>query len=285
VGNDVTIGARYSHASNHGGIVGFCNNATIEGCTSAATITDYVRYSEHYGGIVGFCQGNSTVKDCLYTGPTFNNYYNTIGAIAGDCGTNGTITLTNNYYTNADINFGGVNGNDVDGARRGYTITLQNENIAFIGTQTTYNASGLTAIGESVLCYNDGTTTTYYSGEGQTVTLDYTGSISSGERLIYSVNGTPIEGNSFEMPAQDVAVTAVVQARYTFDSSTGADTRLGRVQQVQQVGQRCHSIGGHKRHRHRRGELHGRLLQPVLRFRALHEHGPEQCQYQRSYQY
>ncbi len=46
----------------------------------------------------------------------------------------------------------------------------------------------------------------YYAG-GSTVTLTYNGEVPEGQVVVYSMNGTAIDGNSFEMPFDDVTVT------------------------------------------------------------------------------
>ena len=201
VENTVTINAGQNYACYHGGIVGinFNSNAQVIGCYSAAAVSaNGKNNSLDYGGIVGY-NSNGTVKDCLYTGTTVETDANK-GAIAGYLSGNGTFT--NNYYT--AINLAGVNGSDMDGARHAYTVTL-GENIVLVGDETAYDVSGLTAIGTTALSYNDGTTTTIYSGATQTLTLNYT-DLADGYTAFYSVNGEAIDGNTFQMPANDVTV-------------------------------------------------------------------------------
>ena len=48
--------------------------------------------------------------------------------------------------------------------------------------------------------------TAYYTA-GTTVTLTFNGNVPEGQEVVYSVNGTAIDGNSFEMPLDDVTVT------------------------------------------------------------------------------
>lgn len=206
VESTVTIKAGNDYADHLGGIVGYSSspNAKVIGCVSAATVSPNGKsYCQHYGGIVGY-QGNSTVKNCLYTGTSVDaaNYK---GAIVGS---KSGGTLTNNYYTS--ISLGGVgSGNsndDQNGARRARTVTL-GTGVTLSGAQTTYNVSGLTAIGTTALQSGS----TIYSGEGQTLTLSYSGDVPTGYSFKgFSVNGSPIDGNSFEMPASDVTVTPIM---------------------------------------------------------------------------
>ncbi|MBO4724680.1 MAG: hypothetical protein J5596_05085, partial [Bacteroidaceae bacterium] len=130
------------------------------------------------------------------------------GSIAGF---NNFVTLTNNYYTSDGP--GGVNGSDCDGARRARVITL-GENLAIEGDQTAYNVSGLTAYGTTALSYNNGNATTIYSGETQTVSFTYTGTVPAGYFLTVKYNDgsdhvlTPTAGvYSFTMPAANVSVS------------------------------------------------------------------------------
>ena len=208
VESSVTINARENTSTYLAGIVGSNDDynssvGKIIGCVCAATVSSNGKTnSMECGGIVGRNKDN-LIKDCLYTGTTVEADANK-GAIAGF--PVGSATFTNNYYT--ATNLAGVNGSDQDGARRAYTVTL-GENIVLVGDETTYSLSGITAIGTSAIRYNDGTTTTLYSGEGQTLTLDYTG-LADGYTAIYSVNGTTIAGNTFQMPAGNVTVSAEI---------------------------------------------------------------------------
>ncbi len=224
VESSVTINAGKSVAFHHGGIAGR-NTGTVSGCISAATVSNNGYDScKFYGGIVG--KNTGTVQNCLYTGTsvTASSYY---GSIVGQ---NDSGILTNNYYTAIELGGVGDNGNatvsaDTDGARRARTITL-GENVVLVGDETeAYNLSGLTAIGTGnyALSYNDGTTATIYSGATQNITLNYTGTIPEGYRLAYyTVNNEPVEGNTFEMPAADVVIEAVLLERYyTYNSTTG----------------------------------------------------------------
>ena len=203
VESTVTINAGQNYAYYHGGIVGenFGIDAKVIGCYSAANVSKNGKSNSIcYGGIVGFNYSRGNVKDCLYAGTTVTSDSEK-GAIVG-FDNNNQGTFTNNYYT--AISLGGVNGSDQDGARRAYTVTL-GENIVLVGDETAYSLSGITAIGTTALHYNN----TLYSGATQTLTLSYTG-LADGYTVIYSVNGTAIEGNTFQMPAANVTVSAEI---------------------------------------------------------------------------
>ena len=226
------------HSTNgsdyHGGIAGLAYNySTVLGCTSEASLTNVNATANDYGGIVGY-MASGTVKDCLFTGTIPN--VQTYGAIAGSVYENSSY-LTNNYYTTDGI--GGVNGSDCDGARRARVITL-GDNVGIAGDQTAYDVSGLTAMGLTALSYNDGNSTTVYSGATQDVTLS--DAAPQGYAVAsYSVNGTPLAGNTFTMPDSDVTVSATIGVPYIdadgneqictsytlVESSTGSTVTLG----------------------------------------------------------
>ncbi|MBO7610450.1 MAG: BspA family leucine-rich repeat surface protein [Muribaculaceae bacterium] len=64
--------------------------------------------------------------------------------------------------------------------------------------------------------------TAYYTA-GTTVTLTYNGNVPEGKIVVFAVNGTAIEGNTFEMPLDNVTITATITdpPQYTYDSTTG----------------------------------------------------------------
>ncbi len=227
IGNDVTIGVENDDKDYHGGIVGYQYDGTVSGSVIAASVNGLW----YCGGIAGICVF-TTLKDCLYTGTVANGSWK--GAITGN---NNNSTLTNNYYTTDGI--GGVNGSDCDGARRARTITL-GEHVGIAGDQTAYDVSGLTAIGTTVLSHTAGNTTTIYSGATQDVTL----SDAAPQGCVvtsYSLNGTPLAGNTFTMPDSDVTVSATIGVSYIdadgneqictdytlIESSTGSAVILG----------------------------------------------------------
>ena len=211
VEDDVTIGYAAGNVTCHGGIVGnIINGGVVSGCVSKAAINgsnSYNNGNELFGGIAGQNNGG-TIRDCLYTGSTVQGKQY-IGAIVGNNISDGI--LTNNYYTNSGVPRG-VNNVDQNGARRGHAVTL-GEHVVLVGNETIYNYSGLTAIGTGnyALSYTAGTTTTIYSGQTQTLTLNYTGTVPDGYILVYSYNDGSdhaIDGNTFTMPAADVTVSA-----------------------------------------------------------------------------
>ena len=122
-----------------GGIIGAYAN--VRGCTSAAAVSG----SLCVGGIIGCSNSsdnNTTIKHCLYTGNsiTATNGYN--GAIIG--AKNDYTTFTDNYYT-ADLDCKGINGEDVDGARKAVVISAaEGVTITPKGNAETIEVTGIT---------------------------------------------------------------------------------------------------------------------------------------------
>ena len=209
VESSVTIRVGNSPAENFGGVVGYFHGsgALMTGCVSAATIENNGLTCNDCGGISGDVQYN-TLKDCLYIGTSVTG----TGYVGSIAGSTISATISNNYYT--AISLGGIGGSggsstssDQDGARRARTITL-GEGISLGGTKTTYDVSGITAYGSTAIGYGG----KIYSGAGQTLTLEYTGTLPSGFALEgFRVNDTAIDGNTFTMPAKNVTVTYSLQ--------------------------------------------------------------------------
>jgi hypothetical protein len=197
--NNVTIDSS-TNARAHGGIVGSNLYGSVIGCFSNAVVTYHGGNTGEYGGIVG--NNHGIIQDCFFDGSSIVAL-SEFGSVAGVNVEGGE--LINNYYR--DNGIGGVNGSDVDGARCAHTVTL-GKNVTIAGSKTAYSTSGLTAIGTgNYALYRSGT---FYSGEGQTLTLDYTGIVPTGSVLAFKVNNAHIVGNSFTMPAGPVTVTASV---------------------------------------------------------------------------
>ena len=158
-----------------------------------------------------------------------------------------TPTFTLNNPTKVACNFDGWTGSNGDTPETTVTIAQGSTGDRSYTAQWTQYAftlslgTDITASGTVAFTYEG---TDYYA-VGTEITLAYGGTIPEGYRPLYSVNGNAIVGNTFEMPTADVVVDAVLLERY------------------------------YTRHRHRRGELHGRLLPTVLQFHQLHEHGPD----------
>ena len=201
VESDVTIKAGTTNAKRLGGIAGNITgtNAEIAGCICAASVTrDSWTGTESFGGIVGYSY-SGTIKDCLYTGSTINvNEHK--GAIVG-YGQSGSFS--NNYYTNN--NHKGMNGSDVDGARRARTVTL-GEGVNIVGAPTVYSVSNLTAIGTGNYAMRLGSNP-IFSGATQTLNLSYNGTVPTGYSMTYTATPGNVSGNTLTMPDANVSVS------------------------------------------------------------------------------
>lgn len=192
---NTTINTKEYYATAHGGVVGTSEGSAIIGCLSATTVTRPGSYTaKQFGGIVGNNIGG-IVRDCLFIGTSVEST-ETFGSIAGN---DDEGTFINNYHMAADI--GGVNGTDIVGASFAYYVGLGSY-VTLAGDETTYDVSGITAIGSYAMRYEN----RLFSGEGQTLTF---GSNASGGYVYkYSVNQSPIAGNTLIMPDNSVYVTA-----------------------------------------------------------------------------
>ena len=247
VESTVTINASTNKARSHGGIVGenWGTAAKVIGCYSAAAVSSNGKSScQQFGGIVGY-NYRGTVKDCLYAGTTVTAD-NKKGAIVGEDRLN-EGTFTNNYYTAIDLGGVGADGSSSDqtGACRARTITL-GTNIALSGARTVYSASRLTAIGATALQGGS----TLYSGEGQTLTLNYTGEVPLGYQPTYSATAGSISGNALTMAAADVTVSSALGVKdFADDGHSGnseADAYIIYIkEQLDMLATRVNAGGGH----------------------------------------
>ena len=230
VGSDVTLSG-HSHV---GGIAGWCADATIKGCTSAATIIGTNSSDDNanrLGGIVGATLSDSKVTDNLFTGAINGKLEEYIGAIFG--WGNEYATLTNNVYTSAG--FGGIGakdsatGADGAGARKAVEISAaEGVTITPTGKATTYNVSGITTYADNnVLGYDS----KLYAGATDAVKLSIvnTGTPETGYEFSGFTAGEGVTITSSEnvytltVPASDVTVDVVYKAiEYTLQYN-GAD--------------------------------------------------------------
>lgn len=203
VSANVTIHAVNNETAYHGGIVGqIIGNA--EGCTSSAklTVKDGITGHNAFGGIAGR-QGRGYFKYCLALGAVISSETYS-GAIVGL-----EWAITHNVYYDCTVGSKttGIGTRSGDsGALPGYIITCDSGVTASASGSAiaSFAPDGLTAY-EYGISYGG---RTYYNS-GTEITLSYS-NLPDGESVIYKVNGTAIDGNSFTMPAQDVTVTATL---------------------------------------------------------------------------
>ena len=216
VAADVAVCAVQSYAWWHGGIVGYNDGGTIEQCTSAATLTlTDASNSAYYGGIAGQ-NYRGTLHDNLAIGATVPaTADNTYGAITG----RNVGTLQRNYYAACKVadteNATGVgcgyidDGNTTadittdDGAMPGYFLTL--------GEGVTSSALSITIPAHKELNGNGQLVTVAavtYNVAAEGTTIGFNSGETEGYSASYSVNGSPVSGNSITMPAAPVTVTS-----------------------------------------------------------------------------
>ena len=223
VAADVTISALKHGSNTIGGIVGqTSNNSNISYCTSAATVTSGTFSGcSGFGGIVGY-HVNSMIENCLAVGTTVkaDSY---VGAIVGNLdyysshyisgASNNfyhgcTVTVGNNGPATSGIGIGSTDGNTTTDlssmtySNNNYTNCALSGDILTVTLSECVNASGTLNGGQMSSCYGG----KFYTFANQTITLNYGGEVPEGKTVVYAVDGSLINGNSFTMPAKDVSV-------------------------------------------------------------------------------
>lgn len=218
-----------------GGLVGEAtgNNNLIENCVVNTDVTGDMRI----GGVVGHLSGSLTIKDVVYGGTIINNMYNdAIGGIIG-CynNTDKSLTMTNCLFkgTNSSIHSPfhpiGMKYNTsstfstLSCTNCFYTVNPQNNPDAGVVIADGTKVSQL-SLGQGVSILSGSTcsflTKVYHYG---TVTLGY----NDPEAVVtYSLDGTPLPGNSFTISKDDAAFndgTATITAGYSFTISYNLD--------------------------------------------------------------
>ena len=239
VKNVILTDTRINGWGDVGGITGQINGgATIQNClvlnTAIQSRTDY------YAGVVIGEDEDGALLNNHYHGCTVNGTADAVNVgaqgkdrvgarsvhtltLGSDISASTTATLTYNhtdYYavgTPVTLNYEGT---VPEGKTAVFTVTSSNGDV--VQTFNTFempaaNVTVSVTMGEPyTLTLPDdvsatGMTTTIGDNEyflsGTIVTLTYTGTLDIGQSPVYSLNGTPIEGNTFEMPAQDVTVS------------------------------------------------------------------------------
>ena len=155
------------------------------------------------GGIAAEAMSNSSIDKCYVINPTLTNV-NASGKVAAIVHYASGSTITNCYFydSNAAHNYKAIytnNNSTVSNTGRAYTLTL---------------GTGVTATATTAFSYGG---TSYYVG---TVTLDHAAPSFGYAFSGYTVNGSPISGNTFTISSD-----ATVAANYTdmFGMASGAD--------------------------------------------------------------
>ena len=217
--NDITITGH----GRVGSIVGECDGGTtITNCrvtTATLNATDAYPSSPLFGGIAGRNSGSSTMSNNFAIGIDIPFAYHT-GAIAGENGSS-SQSLISNYYYNCSMDgiekpTGiGCNGQDVEGAKPVFSLTLADDISADVTPVVTYN-------------------TVNYCVAGVTINLSYVTPANPGYRHIYSVNGTPIEGDSFVLSTNSevtVAPNILINWETAYDGTEEDPYLISNVEQ------------------------------------------------------
>ena len=232
---NLTVTGSVTNTSNFtGGLVGQAmgNNNLIENCVVNTNVTGDMRI----GGVVGQLTGSLTIKDVVYGGTITNEYNDAIGGIIGCYDTTDeNLTMTNCLFkgTNSSIHSPfhpiGMKYNTsktfstLSCTNCFYTVNPQNNPDAGVVIADGTKVSQLT-LGQGVSILSGSTCSflneVYHYG---TVTLGY----NDPEAVVtYSLDGTPLPGNSFTISKDDAAFddgTATITAGYSFTISYNLD--------------------------------------------------------------
>ena len=231
---NLTVTGSVTNTSNFtGGLVGqaMSNNNLIENCVVNTDVTGDMRI----GGVVGQLTGSLTIKDVVYGGTITNMYNEAIGGFIG-CynNTDKSLTMTNclfkgTYSGPSPFHPIGMKYNTsntfstLSCTNCFYTVNPQNNPDAGVVIADGTKVSQL-SLGQGVSILSGSTcsflTKVYHYG---TVTLGY----NDPEAVVtYSLDGTPLPGNSFTISKDDAAFndgTATITADYSFTISYNLD--------------------------------------------------------------
>ena len=205
---DVTLSSQ-SHSDKlrqywyFGGIAGYFQSGTIQGCVCGAGIQVKSKCSFYEtGGIVGHSGG--TLSSNVYYGTSMPNE-SFCGAILGS----GSYSH-NNYYT-AITGFPkgkGSNSNErsadviINGNASYPKLLTLGKHVGIDGEEVEYPFSGLTDLGGKALRYDDGNSVRIFTHLMQSITFSYTGgNVPEGKNVAFSWSSSaivrPISGNTW----------------------------------------------------------------------------------------
>ena len=194
-------------------IVGLFGSADDAASLDNIVLRDATITGRHYvGGIVG--NNNGYVNNCRVFNTSVTATYLYSGIICGASFNDNR--LNNNYYYNCSAkngngaaqtaNIGTGNNHDLNGAKSIHKLSLGN----YVNTTTS-----------PTLTYKG---TDYYA-VGTPITLSYSGTVSEGQILFFTVNGEVIDGNVFNMPSDrtDATAAAVLEIDLNYYWGEGND--------------------------------------------------------------
>lgn len=193
---NLTAGNVQINNNFNGGIVGYINNGTIDGCTVAGLLTNN---SNSFGGIAGYMKGvNSKIINCENNATIISSFACRVGGIIGyaidgvvdNCKNTGSFESGESYYTGGIAgqaykssilncgNIGNLNGQFNVGGVVGYSApqslisncynTGNVEGFTFMDENYGKSMGGIVGsnVGTVINCYNAGTITTLSTDEG-----------------------------------------------------------------------------------------------------------------------
>ena len=230
--NLTVTGSVTSNGQFTGGLVGFMDgdNNLIENCVVNANVT----LNGYGGGVVGSLDESLTIKDVVYGGTITQNKNNLTGGIIGFYnGTNKSLTMTNCLFKGT-----------YSGPSTFHPIGMKNTSSPFstlsctncfytANPQNNPDAGAIIADGTKVSQLSLGQGVSILSGSTcsflnevfhyGTVTLGYNDPEAA---VTYSLDGTPLPGNSFTISKDNAAFddgTATITAGYSFTISYNLD--------------------------------------------------------------
>jgi len=231
---NLTVTGSVTNTSDYtGGLVGQAtgNNNLIENCVVNTNVTGDMRI----GGVVGQLSGSLTIKDVVYGGTITSKYSSTTGGFIG-CynNTDKSLTMTNclfkgTYVGSSPFHPIGMKYNTsstfstLSCTNCFYTANPQNNPDAGVVIADGTKVSQL-SLGQGISILSGSTCSflneVYHYG---TVTLGYNDPEAA---VTYSLDGTPLPGNSFTISKDDAAFddgTATITADYSFTITYNLD--------------------------------------------------------------
>ena len=200
---------------HHGGVVGYLWNGEVSNCVSMSTLTMASNLSgcNSYGGLVG-TQFNGTLRDNLVieaSVPATTAVSAHYGAIVGDLDNTSSI-LSNNYYGGCKVNSENITPTGVGCSIESNVLTDLTDNDGAMPVFFVGKIDGFIDSGDAVFAGNLGN---YYKS-GTQVTLSVENP-APGYGYSFTVNGSPISGNSFNITAN---VTSITETSSVIDWAT-----------------------------------------------------------------
>ena len=205
-----------------GGLVGWTINADLTGCVFTGEMVG-VDNTTRFGGLVGWkTDTNGSVlnlKHCLFDPSRVSIVTSNSQPFAVN---NGQMTSENCYVLSTV--FGTGQGPQARSISAGTNVT-----VSPVGEATAYDVSGITVYGDNLgLVYNNGTTTTFYAGQGVTlpVNLAYTAAVPEHHVVLYAAANATVSGdaNPYSLTLDDNGSAAVTISASTTLRLQGSGT-------------------------------------------------------------